>query len=202
MKPTLYTWGTPNGQKPLILLEELGIPYDLVRIDISTGAQKAPEYVALNPNGRIPALVDEKGLRVWESGAVLLHLAETHGRFLPTDAQARLDTLSWLFWQVGGPGPMLGQTFHFRMRDEKIPYAIERFTDESLRLYTVLESRLASVPYLAGEYSIADIANFTWMRNGPRMGIDMTRFPHTQRWIQAIEERPAVKRALEIKFGS
>ncbi|MDP2310558.1 MAG: glutathione S-transferase N-terminal domain-containing protein [Pseudomonadota bacterium] len=201
MKPILYTWGTPNGQKPIILLEELGIPYDLVRIDIGKGEQKRPEYLAINPNGRIPAMVDEEGLTVWESGAILFRLASQHGRFLPVDPQARLDALAWLFWQVGGPGPTLGQAFHFRNREEKLPYAIERFTAEGIRLYTVLEARLAEVPYLAGEYSIADMACWTWMRNGPKMGIDMAAFPHTQRWIDAIALRPAVQRALAVTFG-
>jgi GST-like protein len=201
MKPTLYAWGTPNGHKPLILLEELGLDYNLVKVDISKGEQKRPEYLAVNPNGRIPALVDEEGLRVWESGAILLHLAEKYGKFLPTVPQARLDALAWLFWQVGGPGPMLGQAYHFRMRDEKIPYAIERYTEESIRLYNVLETRLAEVPYLAGDYSIADIATWPWMRNGAMMGIDMTKFPNTQHWIDAIAARPAVQRALAITFG-
>lgn len=199
MKPVLYAWGTPNGQKPLLLLEELGIPYDLVKVNIGTGAQRDPEYLKLNPNGRIPSLRDgETG--VWESGAILLYLAERHGRFLPTEPQARLDAISWLFWQMGGLGPMAGQAFHFRLREEKIPYAIERYTDEVRRLLGVMETRLAEVPYLAGEYSIADIASFPWVRGAPRIGLDLEAYPSVRRWLAAIEERPAVQRMLAVSF--
>ncbi|MDP2311876.1 MAG: glutathione S-transferase N-terminal domain-containing protein [Pseudomonadota bacterium] len=200
MKPILYAWGTPNGLKPVLLLEELGIPYELVKVDIRAGEQKRPEYLAVNPNGKIPALVDGER-HVWESGAILLYLAEKHGRFLPTEPQARLDAIAWLFWQMSGVGPMFGQAFHFRMRDEQIPYATARYADECKRLLGVMEARLAEVPYLAGaEYSIADISTFTWVRNAPRLGLDLADFPNTRRWLADIEARPAVGRMLAVTF--
>lgn len=199
--PTLYAWGTPNGHKPLVLLEELGVPYDLMKIDIGAGAQKEPAYLALNPNGRIPAFVDDDGVRVFESGAILLHLAEKHGAFLPKDAQGRAAALSWLFWQMGGVGPMFGQAGHFRLLKEPIPYAINRYTDEVKRLYAVLDARLAEAPYLAGDdYSIADIATFLWVRSPAYFGLDFSGLPNVARWVNANAARPAVKRALAVPF--
>ena len=197
---TLHTWNTPNGQKPAILLEELGLDYDIVRVDIGAGAQDTPAFRALSPNGKIPALIDGD-VTLFESGAILLHLAQKHAAFLPEGGQARADALAWTFWQVGGLGPMIGQWGHFLMAPENLPYAIERFLAETLRLYSVLEARLGAQPYLAGDtYSIADMMSFPWAKGGLSYleGAAADRLPPlpaTRRWIAEIEARPAVARA-------
>lgn len=198
---TLHTWNTPNGQKPAILLDELGLEYEIALVDIGAGEQSAAPFKSLNPNGKIPALQDAD-VTVFESGAILLHLAETHGRFLPETGQARADALAWTFWQVGGLGPMIGQWGHFLMADETLPYAIERYLAETIRLFEVLEARLAAEPYLAGDtYSIADMMSFPWAKGGLQY-LDsaaadrLQPLPATRRWIAEIEARPAVSRAM------
>lgn len=204
---TLHTWNTPNGQKPAIALEELGLPYDIALVDIGAGAQNAPAFRDLSPNGKIPALVDGD-VTLFESGAILLHLAQTHGRFLPEDPQARADALAWTFWQVGGLGPMIGQWGHFLMAKEPQPYAIERFLAEVLRLLEVLETRLQAQTYLAGaEYSIADMMTFPWVRGGlnylERAAADrLPPLTATRTWMAGIEARPAVQRALKRIAGA
>lgn len=198
----IYVWSTPNGRKPLILLEELGLPYTLRPVDLGKRQQLEEAFLAINPNGKIPALVDEPGTdretRVFESGAILIYLAEKGGRFLPKEGQARADALAWLMFQMGGIGPMLGQYGHFARHEEKIPYAIERYKKESERLLSVLDGRLASAPFLAGEYGIADIATYPWVSVLAGYGFDMSRWPHLDRWIAGIGERPAVKKAMAL----
>ena len=199
--PTLYTWDTPNGQKPMIMLEELGLAYDLELIDIGKGAQHAEAFRAVSPNGKIPALVDG-GVRVFESGAILLHLAENHGAFLPASGQARADALAWTFWQVGGLGPMIGQWGHFSRASEVVPYAIERYLAESVRLLEVLEARLARNAYLAGEaYTIADMMSYPWVKGGYQFlaKASADRLPPlaaTHAWLASIDARPAVQAAM------
>ena len=202
----LYTWGTPNGHKANIMVEEVGLPYEVHPIDIGNGAQKAPAFLAINPNGRIPAIVDREGdkvVRVFESGAILVYLAEKTGKLLPTEAAARAEVMGWLFWQVGGLGPMIGQWGHFNRMDQKIPYAIDRYRDESLRLLTVLDEQLGRGEYLAGDYSIADIACFSWTKSGldyftkadPAVE---SRFQNARAWVARLGQRPAVQRGLSI----
>lgn len=196
-----YVWNTPNGQKLGVMLEETGLPYERHLVDISKGDQHAPSYRAINPNGKIPALVDREGpegrpLTIFESGACLLYLAEKSGRFLPKDAQARWDAHAWLFFQVGGVGPMFGQAGYFLRADEKIPSAIERYTKETTRLLEVLDGRLATHSFLAGsEYSVADIATWPWVAAAVSY-LKMTLPPHVQRWHDTIAARPAVQRGL------
>ncbi|WP_185983334.1 glutathione S-transferase N-terminal domain-containing protein [Aureimonas mangrovi] len=193
----LYTWTTPNGEKPVIMLEECGVDYDLHLVDISTGEQKKSDFLAINPNGRIPALVDD-GVRVFESGAILVHLAAKTGRFLPADAAARAEVLSWTFFQIGGTGPMIGQWHHFNSAaPEKIPYAIERYATESRRLLGVLDERLSANEFLAGDYSIADMINVSWARSGLNGLKARDTFPSLARWVDAIDAREPVRRALD-----
>ncbi|WAJ27085.1 glutathione S-transferase N-terminal domain-containing protein [Antarcticirhabdus aurantiaca] len=197
----LYTWTTPNGEKPVIMLEECGLEYGLHMTDISTGLQKKPDFLAMNPNGRIPALVDrtENGgeMRVFESGSILVYLAEKTGQFLPTAQPHRAETFSWTFFQVGGTGPMIGQLHHFKSyAPEKIPYAIERYENETRRLLGVLESRLSDFEWLAGPYGIADMINWSWARSGLD-GVDgRSDFPALAAWVDRIAAREPVKRAL------
>jgi GST-like protein len=194
----LYTWTTPNGIKPLIMLEELGEPYETHWIDISKGAQHEPAYLAINPNGKIPALVDD-GHAIFESGAILVHLAEKFGRFLPGSAPERAQAFQWLFFQVGGVGPMFGQLSHFMHAREQLPYALERYRAETQRIYGVLDARLGQASYLAGDYGIADIATFDWAAAYPRLQVDIALFPNVKRWLDQIGERPAVQRAKRLK---
>jgi len=200
----LYTWSTPNGLKVQIMLEETGLDYDLHPICLDEGEQKKPEYLAINPNGKIPAIIDRDGpggdeLAIFESGAILLYLAEKSGKFLPEDPERRWPVISWLMFQMGGIGPALGQTGYFLNRaSEPEPNAVERFVNEAERLYGVVDRRLAEAEFLAGAYSIADIASYPWMRNHQRFGLDIGDFPNVQRWLQTIAERPAVERGLEI----
>ncbi|HEX6245614.1 MAG TPA: glutathione S-transferase N-terminal domain-containing protein [Polyangiales bacterium] len=194
----LFTWTTPNGIKPLILLEELGEPYQLHWVDIGAGAQHQPSFLQVNPNAKIPALRDA-GLCIFESGALLMHLAEKYGRFLPAAGPQRAQTLSWLFFQVGGIGPMFGQLGHFMHLERPIPYAIERYRNEAERLYGVLDQRLGESEYLAGEYSIADIASFGWAARHAALQVSLTRYPHVQRWLNALAARPAVVRARALR---
>lgn len=198
----LYTWGTPNGYKPLIMLEELGEKFELKRIDISKGDQKTDAYLAINPNGKIPAMVDHAAkVTLFESGAILHYLAEKFGKFLPTEPGPRANTMAWLFFQVGGVGPMFGQAGHFAKRTDS-DYAKKRYFDETARLYGVLEKRLTQATFLAGdEYTIADIATFPWVRNPSYFGLELDAFPALADWVHRIGDRPAVQRALAVKFG-
>jgi GST-like protein len=199
----IYTWSTPNGYKVLIMLEETGIEYRLHPVDLGKGEQHRPEYLAINPNGKIPAIIDRDGpggapLPIFESGAILLYLAEKSGRFLPADPRERWPVISWLMFQMGGVGPLLGQAGYFLNRaPEPVPFAVERYVAEAERLYGVVDRRLADRKFLAGDYSIADIACFPWMREHQRFGLDIADYPNVARWLQAIGERPAVTRGIE-----
>jgi GST-like protein len=197
----LYYWPTPNGHKITIFLEETGRPYAVKPINISKGEQFDPAFLAISPNNRIPAIVDHappdggKPLAMFESGAILMYLGGKTGRFFPSDFRARCDCVQWLFWQMGNLGPMAGQNHHFGLyAPEKIPYAIDRYVNETGRLYAVLNKRLADREFVAGEYTIADMACYPWVQPD-RQGQDMADFPHLARWKAAIRERPAVQRA-------
>lgn len=198
----LYYADTPNGQKITLFLEEAGIPYQLHRIDISKGDQFKPEFLAISPNNKIPAIVDNspidggEPLSIFESGAILIYLAEKSGKLLSQNLREKTTQLQWLFWQVGGFGPMLGQNHHFtRYATEKVPYAIKRYTEETQRLYSVLEKRLTQSPYLGGkEYSIADIATYTWARLHDHHSIDLANYPAIDKWLNNINQRPATKK--------
>jgi len=201
----LYYWTTPNGHKITIFLEETGLAYAMKPVNIGKGEQFRPEFLAISPNNRIPAIVDHepvdgKGpLSLFESGAILEYLAEKTGKFLPRDVRGRAEVMQWLFWQMGGLGPMLGQNHHFRgYAGEKITYAIERYTKETERLYGVLDERLADREFVAGEYSIADMACYPWIVLHERQGQDLKDFPNLERWFETIQKRDAVKRAYEI----
>lgn len=197
----LYTSATPNGWKVSILLEELGVPYQLHAISLSKQEQKTPEYLKLNPNGRIPTIVDrdEGNFAVFESGAILIYLAEKYGRFMPKDVKGRSEVIQWVMFQMGGIGPMQGQAnVFFRYAPEKIPYAIERYQTETKRLYRVLESRLEGREYLCGEYSIADIANWSWVSLHFWAGVDIDDLPNLKAWLERIRARPAVQRGIVI----
>lgn len=198
---TLYTAATPNGHKVSIALEELGLPYEARVLDLARGEQKEPWYLAINPNGRIPAIVDHEAgdFAVFESGAILVWLAEKTGRLMPTEAKGRSRVLQWLMFQMAGVGPMMGQAnVFYRYLPEKIPVAIARYQAEGKRLLAVLDRHLADHQYLAGDYSIADIANFAWARTHRWSGIDVSDLPHLGRWIAAIRARPAVERGLAV----
>jgi GST-like protein len=201
----LYYWPTPNGWKISIMLEECALPYVVHPVDISKGEQFAPRFLAISPNNRIPAIVDPSGpggrpIAVFESGAILQYLGRKTGKYYPLDERARVAVDEWLFWQMGGLGPMAGQAVHFRRyAPEQIPYALARYTDEVNRLYGVMNTRLAKREFLAGRYSIADIACVGWVRLAERQGQDLAQFPHLKRWFETIRARPAVKRAFAIR---
>ncbi len=206
----LYSAATPNGQKIHIMLEEAGLPYRVIWVSISKGEQFEPEFLDISPNNKIPAIVDHDGpdaepISVFESGAILLYLAEKTVRFLPSAPRARLEVLQWLFWQMGGFGPMLGQAHHFNAyAPERIRYAMDRYTNEAGRLYHVLDRRLARGDYVAGDYSIADMAIFPWCRLYKRQGLRIEDFPNVKRWFDIIAARPAVAEGmaqLEDKAG-
>lgn len=205
----LYTWTTPNGRKITVMLEELGIPYDIEFVDTRKGQQFEPAFLAISPNNRIPAILDDDGqggsLPIFESGAILTYLADKHGRFLAPAGPARWKAQEWLFWQVGGIGPMLGQAAFFaKFSDEKVPLAIDRFVKEVGRLLGVMERRLSDVPYLAGDaYTIADIACYPWIAGAAAMMSDVLREhlagkPATDRWLKTIADRPGVQRGMAI----
>jgi GST-like protein len=200
----LYTWGTPNGRKVSIMLEECGLSYDVHRIDIGKNDQFTPEFVAINPNSKIPAIVDSEGpggkpINVFESGAILIYLADKTGKFLPGDSRARIETLEWLMFQMAGVGPMFGQRHHFyRNAPEKVPYALERYTKETHRIYGVLDKRLAASEHLAGPYSIADIATYPWVARWEWHDLAWSSFPNVERWFKAIGARPAVQRGMAV----
>ena len=197
-------WTTPNGHKITMFLEEAGLDYKLTPINISQGDQFKPEFLAVSPNNRIPAIVDHAPagggapISVFESGAILQYLAEKSGKFLPADVRGRVEVMQWLFWQMGGLGPMAGQNHHFsQYAPEKIPYAIERYVKETNRLYGVLNKRLADREFVAGAYSIADMAAYPWIVPHERQGQKLEDFPHLKRWFEAIKARPATVRAYE-----
>ncbi|HYB10266.1 MAG TPA: glutathione S-transferase N-terminal domain-containing protein [Alphaproteobacteria bacterium] len=200
----LYTWPTPNGRKISIMLEEAGLPYTVFKVDIANGDQFAPEYLALNPNGKIPTIVDHEGpdgrdLVVFESGAILIYLAEKAGMLLPSTHAERMTTIAWLMFQVSGLGPMFGQAHHFRrFAPEPIPYAVTRYEKEAARLYGVIERRLGEVEYLAGAYSIADIASYPWIARHEWQGIELSEYPNVKRWFATVSSRPAVQRGMKI----
>ena len=197
----LYSAATPNGHKVSILLEELGVPYTLHALDLSKGEQRRPEYLHINPNGRIPTIVDREAddFAVFESGAILIYLAEKYGRFLPSDAKGRSQVMQWLMFQMGGIGPMQGQAnVFFRYWHEKYQPAIDRYQKETWRLYDVLEHRLLHRDYLCDDYSIADIANFTWVNIHAWSGVSIEDLPHLRAWLERIRARPAVLRGLAV----
>ena len=202
----LYTWGTPNGRKVSVMLEEVGLAYRVHPIDIGKGDQFAPDFLAISPNNKIPAMVDRDGpggepLSMFESGAILLYLARKTGRFLPADEIGHFEVMQWLMFQMGGVGPMFGQAHHFRrFAKEDVPYAVDRYTGETRRLYGVMDRRLAASAYLANDdYSVADIATFPWVARYEWHGIDFEAdYPHVWRWYRTIRERPAVERGFAV----
>lgn len=201
----LHYWTTPNGHKISIFLEEAGLPYKIVPVNIRAGDQFKPEFLRISPNNRIPAIVDPEPagggepISVFESGAILVYLAEKTGKFLPSDLRERFGILQWLFWQMGGLGPMAGQNHHFsQYAPEKIPYAIERYQKETNRLYGVLDRRLSGRDFIGPEYSIADMAAYPWVVPYERQGQKLEDFPNLKRWFERIRERPAVQRAYAI----
>ena len=201
----VYSWATPNGHKVHVMLEECGLEYRAIPVNIGAGDQFAPEFLAISPNNKIPAIVDPDGpdgqpISLFESGAILLYLAAKTGRFLPTDLRARYRVLEWLMFQMGSVGPMLGQTHHFRLyAPEKLPYAIARYSNEAKRIYGVLDKRLDGREWVASDdYSIADIAIFPWLRSWQNQGIDWADVPHLKRWFDRVAARPAVQRGVEV----
>jgi GST-like protein len=200
----LYTWGTPNGRKASIMLEECALPYTVHAINIGKGDQSKADFVAINPNSKIPAIVDREGpegrpYTLFESGAILLYLAEKAGKFLPKSIGARYQVVQWLMFQMGGVGPIFGQVHHFlRAAKEQVPYAIERYSKETQRLYAVLDARLAESEYLAGDYSVADIATYPWTARHEWHRTDLSAFPNVKRWYDAIGKRPAVVKGMQV----
>jgi GST-like protein len=199
----LYFWPTPNGWKITIMLEEAGLPYTLVPVDLGAGAQLEPGFLTHSPNGRMPAIVDHDGpdgrpISIFETGAILQYLGDKTGRFYPAERRARSAVEQWLFWQCAGLGPMAGQAAHFNYQKEKIPYAIERYVGEVRRLYGVLDRRLGEADYLAGDYSIADIATWPWTRGYKSLGIDMAEFPDLRAWFKRVGARDAVVKGANI----
>lgn len=199
----LYTWGTPNGQKVSIMLEEIGMPYNVHAVNLAKNEQKTPEFLAINPNGRIPAIVDTEGpggkqLKVFESGAILIYLADKSGKLLPHDPARRMEAIEWLMFQMAGVGPMFGQLGWFKRNGPDNQQAITRYTDETIRLAGVLDQRLGEAEYLAGEYSIADIATFPWIAILGFFNLNLDKTPNLKRWRDAIAARPAVQRGLKV----
>jgi GST-like protein len=199
----LYTWGTPNGKKASIMLEEIGMPYEVHPINIGQGDQFKSEYLAINPNNKIPSIIDPDGpggkpFTLFESGAILMYLAEKSGKLWPADLRQRYTVIQWLMFQMGGVGPMFGQANYFYRLEEKIPFAIERFHKEALRLSGVLEKALGKNEFLSGEYSIADIATYPWVWRHEIHHVRLEDFPSVKRWYDSISDRPAVKRGMEI----
>jgi GST-like protein len=201
----LYYWTTPNGHKITMFLEESGLPYTIWPVNISAGDQFVPTFLAISPNNKIPSIVDYEPadgggpISVFESGAILQYLAEKTGRFLPSDLRGRTEVMAWLFWQMGGLGPMLGQNHHFvQYAPEPLPYAIERYVKEAERLYGVLDERLADRDFIAEEYSIADMACYPWIVPHQRQQVDIEAFPNVKRWFDAIHARPATQRAYAV----
>ena len=196
----LYTWTTPNGRKISIMLEEIGLPYKAIGVNIGNREQFDPAFLEISPNNKIPAIVDQdEGVSMMESGAILIYLAEKTGKLMPQSGRAKWEALEWLMMQMGGVGPMLGQTHHFVFYNEgKSPYAEERYLKENARIYGVLDKRLGDKEYLAGEYSIADIATWPWIARHPRQRMDLHEYPNLLRWYLAIAGRPAVQRGYDV----
>jgi GSH-dependent disulfide-bond oxidoreductase len=200
----LYTWSTPNGRKVSIMLEECALPYGVHTINIGKGEQHTPEFLAINPNNRIPAIIDPDGpdgkpITLFESGAILIYLAEKMDRFLPHAARARIITLQWLMFQMGNVGPMFGQAHHFIRNKEVVPYGIKRYSDETRRLYGVMQKRLSEAQYLAGDvYTIADIATYPWVARFEWHKVDLNDFPAVKRWFDQIGTRPAVPKGMSV----
>ncbi len=201
----LHYWPTPNGWKITIFLEEAGIPYNVIPVNIGRGEQFQPEFLKLSPNNRMPAIVDRapvgggEPISVFESGAILMYLADKVGKFMPSDTRGRVEVMQWLFWQVGGLGPMAGQAHHFRQyAKDQIPYAIDRYTNEVHRLYGVMDKRLADREFLAGDYSIADMASWPWVVPFKNQGQSLDEFPHLKRWFEAMGARPAVQKGFAV----
>lgn len=196
----LYTFTTPNGRKASVMLEEVGLPYSVHVIDIRKNDQFTPEYVAINPNSKIPAIVDhDTDMAVFESGAILMYLAEKTGKLFPTDLKQRYQVLEWLFLQMASVGPMFGQLNHFRkFAPEPIPYAIERYEKETLRLYGVLDKQLQEQEFLCGDYSIADIATYPWVAIYEFQGLTLDNHPHLKRWVETVQQRPAVQKGMAV----
>ena len=196
----LYTWTTPNGRKVSIMLEETGLPYNVTALDIGQGGQHDPAFLKIGPNNKIPVIVDhDEGISLMESGAILIYLAEKSGQFMPQSGPAKWEVLEWLMMQMGTVGPMLGQTHHFVFYNEgKAPYAEERYLKENARVYKVLDTRLGEKEYLAGDYSIADIATWPWIARFPRQRMDLNEYPNLMRWYLDIASRPAVQRGYEV----
>ncbi|GHC69190.1 glutathione S-transferase family protein [Limoniibacter endophyticus] len=200
----LFYWPTPNGWKITIYLEEAGIPYEIHMVNIGKGEQFEPSFLAISPNNRMPAIIDPEGpgsqpISVFESGAILQYLGRKFGKFYPSDERARVEVEQWLFWQIGGLGPMAGQAHHFRnYAPEKVQYGIDRYTNECHRLYGVMNKRLADREFLAGDYSIADMACVGWIRPYRNQGQDLEEFPHLKRWFETLMARPAIERAMAV----
>lgn len=201
----LYTWGTPNGRKVSVMLEECGLPYQAFPVNIAKDEQFDPDFLKISPNNKIPAIVDSEGpdgepISVFETGAILIYLAQKTGKFLPTEPRKFTDVMQWLMWQMGGVGPMMGQAHHFRrFAPEKIPYAIDRYTNETRRLYGVLDKQVSDKEWLAaGEYTIADIATFPWIARHEWQGMVLEDFPNLKRWYDAIWARDAVRKGFEV----
>ncbi|NEO80045.1 glutathione S-transferase N-terminal domain-containing protein [Moorena sp. SIO4G3] len=196
----LYTFSTPNGRKPAIMLEEVGLPYTVHKIDITKGEQFTPEYVAINPNSKIPAIIDQDtGIKVFESGAILIYLAEKTAKLLPTDTAARIQVIEWLMFQMASVGPMFGQLSHFRrFAPEQIPYAIDRYKKETLRLFGVLDQQLGKQEFIVGDYSIADIATYPWVAVYEYLGVTLDNHPHLKRWVETMQQRSAVERGMAV----
>ena len=196
----LYAWHTPNGRKVSIMLEEIALPYEIIKVNLGQGEQFSAEFTSLNPNQKIPAIVDDdNGVQLAESGAILVYLAEKTGRFLSTEHEARYQTLQWLMFQMAHIGPMLGQAHHFRLQaKEKLAYAIERYEKEAARLFKVLDTQLAQTNYLAGDYSIADIATYPWIMRYFNFGVSLDDFAALKRWTERVGARPAVQRGMEV----
>lgn len=196
----LYIYATPNGRKPAIMLEEVGLPYTVKNVDISKGEQFSPEFVAINPNSKIPAIVDlDTNITVFESGAILIYLAEKTGKFLPTDTAGRMRVIEWLMFQMASVGPMFGQLGHFRRyATEQIPYAIARYEKETLRLFGVLNAQLEKHEFIAGDYSIADMATYPWVAAYKYLGVTLDEHSHLKRWTETMQNRPAVQKGMAI----
>ena len=201
----LYTWGTPNGRKVSIMLEEVGLPYNTHSVNISKDEQFAPDFLKVSPNNKIPAIVDPDGpggkkISLFESGAILFYLAEKTGKLLPADPAGRYETMVWLMFQMAGVGPMFGQAHHFRrFAKEQVPYAIDRYTSETHRIYGVMDKRLGEVPYLAGQdYTIADVATYPWVARWEWHGIDWADYPNLKRWFDEVGARPAVQKGMAV----
>ncbi|MBP0021577.1 MAG: glutathione S-transferase N-terminal domain-containing protein [Cyanobacteria bacterium SBLK] len=196
----LYAYITPNGRKPAIMLEEVELPYTVKKVDISKGEQFSPEFVAINPNSKIPAIIDlDTNITVFESGAILIYLAEKTGKFLPSDTAGRMQVIEWLMFQMASVGPMFGQLGHFRRyAKEQIPYAIARYEKETLRLFEVLNSQLEKHEFIAEDYSIADMATYPWVAAYEYLGVTLDEHPHLKRWMETLQNRPAVQKGMAI----